>query len=114
MSIESNILDIPVNNSGIGLFGNPLLANPNFQHDMFRGFSHEWGMDNVSMLPSTLGMENPISVIGQPSSSVKQMAQANENVNNIEVGNNQSNFQEWFSEFEEMKNTERKKVNTFL
>lgn len=113
MSIESNILDIPSNNSGIGLFGNPLLFNPNFQHGMFRGFSHEWEIDNVSntMLPSALEISNPISVIGQPSSSVEQLVQVNENLNNIEVGNNQSNFQTWFSEFEETKNTERKKVN---
>lgn len=110
----ANSIGMPVDSLGIGLYRNSFLSNQDFQYNMFRGFNHEWEMDNMSntMLPSTSRVMNPISVIGQPMSSVEQVVQTN--VNKTEIENELSNSQPWFSELDEMKNLERKKVNTFL
>lgn len=106
---------MPINNFGIGSYGNPLLANEDIQHDMFGGFNHEWDMDNFSstMSPSTSGIGDPVSVIGKPTPSVAQMTQANESESNINIVDEESLQQTWYSEFEEMKNAERTKVNLF-
>lgn len=105
---------MPINNFGIGLYENPLLANEGLQHDMFREFNHEWDIDSLSntMSPSTSGIRDPISVIGKPT-SVAQVAQINESESNINIEDAESLHQSWYSEFEEMKNIERTKVNIF-
>lgn len=104
----------PLNSFGIGYYGNPLLANRDFQHDMFGGFSSELEVDNGSNVEfSSTSRRDPISVIGQSTSSVEKVDQANESENNVEIENEQSNLNTWYSEFEEMKNAERNKVNNF-
>jgi len=113
MSIENSI-GMPINNFGIELYENPLLANQNFQS--FRGYGQGWEMNNLSntMIPSTSGIDEPIMVAGGSSSLSNRVVEDNESESNIEIGNDQSNFQTWYSEFEEMKNADRKKVNTYF
>lgn len=107
-----------MNNFGAELFRNPLLANQNFQRNMFGGFNYQWSSDiaSCSTMPPYLnmsGLEDPIleSVVDQ-SSEAEQVEQVNEDsTSNTEVENDQADFQTWYSEFEEMKNIERNKVN---
>jgi len=113
MSIDNN--GMPINNFGMEFSGNPLLINQDFQQeDIFGGFSYQWDSDvaSCSTMPyaSTSGV--PISVIGHQSSAAEHVPQTiKESTSNTEVGNEQADFQTWYSEFEEMKNIERKKVN---
>lgn len=97
------------------LFGDPLLVNQDFQQeDIFGGFSYQWDSDvaSCSTAPYATTSGVPVSVIGHQSSAVENVAQTNkESTSNTEVGNEQADFQTWYSEFEEMKNAERKKVN---
>ncbi|XP_022161111.1 peroxisomal targeting signal 1 receptor isoform X2 [Myzus persicae] len=112
MSIENSI-GMPINNFGIELYENTFLANQNFQP--FRGFGQGWEMNDLynTMIPSTSGIDEPIMVAGESSSLSNQVVEANESESNFEIGNEQSNFQTWYSEFEEMKNADRKKEYTF-
>lgn len=100
---------------GVG-FENPLFAYQDFEYEIDGHLCQE--LDNIevssTMLPSTSGIDNPISVIGQPASSAKQVAKNNENENKVENENDDFNSQAWFSEYEEMINVQRKKVNTFV
>jgi len=109
MFIENNI-GMPINNFGMELYGNPLLANQHFQQ--FREFSQGWEMNSLSntMIPSTSIIDEPFMVAEGSSSLDNQVVETNESESNIEIRNEQSNFQTWYSEFEEMKNAERKKV----
>jgi len=114
MTIENSI-GMPINNFGIELYGNQLLASQNVEP--LRGFSMQsWEINNLPdtlmMIPST--SRTPVMVAEGSSSLANQMAEVNESESNIEIGNEQSNFQTWYSEFEEMKNAERKKVNINL
>jgi len=113
MSIENSI-GMPINNFGIELYGNPLLANQNYQQ--LRGFGQGWEMNNLSnsMIPSTSEIDEPIMVAGGSSSLANRAVETNKSESNIEIRNEQSNFQTWYSEFEEMKNAERKKVNIYF
>lgn len=109
MAIENNIA-LPINDFGMGMHENPFLANQDFYHDMFKGFNQGWEIDNLSdiMTPSTSGTGAPISVIGRPAYSVvEQVAQTNDSDNNVEVENEDFHS---YSEFEEMRQNERKKV----
>ncbi|XP_060876872.1 peroxisomal targeting signal 1 receptor isoform X1 [Metopolophium dirhodum] len=112
MSIENSI-GMPINNFGIELYGNPLLANQNFQQ--FRGFGQGWDINNLSntMIPSTSRIDEPIMVAGGSSSLANRVVETNESESNTEIRNDQSNFQSLYSEFEEMKNAERKQEYTF-
>lgn len=109
MYIENNI-GMPTNNFGIELYGNPLLANQNFQQ--FRGFGQGWEINSLSntMIPSTSRIDEPFMAAEGSLSLDNQVVETNGNESNIEIRNEQSNFQTWYSEFEEMKNAERKKV----
>lgn len=109
MYIENNI-GMPINNFGIELYGNSLLANQNFQQ--FRGFGQGWEMNSLlnTMIPSTSRIDEPFTVVEGSSSLDNQVVETNESESNIEIRNDQFNFQTWYSEFEEMKNAERKKV----
>lgn len=102
-----------MNNFGIGYYKTPLPINPGFQQSMFRRLGQGWPMDNMSsiMSPVTSDIEDTTSVIEKLSTSVENLTQTNESENNN--GNEQSNYQTWYSEFEEMKNAERKKVIYF-
>lgn len=115
MSIE-NTITMPLG-GGIGLFDDSYFANQSFHQNISRQFSHEWELDNINvsstMLPSTSEIQNPISIIGQPATFDKQIAQSNENQNTIENENDHLASHKWFSEYEEMKNSQRKKVNMF-
>lgn len=112
MFIENSI-GMPINNFGIELYGNPLFANQNFQQ--FTGFGQGWEINNLSntMIPGTSGMDEPIMAAGGSSNlaNANRVTEANESESNIEIGNEKTNFQTWYSEFEEMKNADRKKVN---
>jgi len=109
MFIENSI-GMPINNFGIELYGNPLLANQSFQQ--FRGFGQGWEINNLSntMIPSASRIDEPIMVAGGSSSLADRVVETNESESNKEIRNDQSNFQSWYSEFEEMKNAERKQV----
>jgi len=109
MSIESSI-GMPINNFGIELYGNPFLANQHSQQ--FRGFGQGWEMNSLSntTIPYTSRIEDVIMVEKGSSSLANRVVETNESESNIETRNEQSNFQTWYSEFEEMKNAERKKV----
>lgn len=93
------------------LYGNPLLVNQNF-HQFDQGLE----MNNLldTMIPSTSGINNPNLVVEESSSLADQVAEVNKSESDIELRNDQSNFQAWYSEFEEMKNAERKKVNIYI
>ncbi|KAL5235713.1 hypothetical protein ACI65C_003122 [Semiaphis heraclei] len=114
MFIENSI-GMPINNFGIELYGNPLFANQNFQQ--FTGFGQGWEINNLSntMIPGTSGMDEPIMAAGGSSNlaNANRVTEANESESNIEIGNEKTNFQTWYSEFEEMKNADRKKEYTF-
>ncbi|XP_026821108.1 peroxisomal targeting signal 1 receptor [Rhopalosiphum maidis] len=112
MSFE-NSFDMPINHFGMELYGNPLLANQNFQQ--FSEFDQELEMNNLlnTMVPSTSGIDKPIMVAEESSSLTDQVIEANKSENDNEIRNDQSNFQTWYSEFEEMKNAERKKEYSF-
>jgi len=99
---------MPTNNFGIELYGNPLFVNQNF-HQFDQGLE----MNNLldTMIPSTSRIDKPNRVVEESSILTDQVAEANKSESDIEIRNDQSNFQEWYSEFEEMKNAERKKVN---
>jgi len=102
---------MPINNFGIELYGNPLHINQNF-HQFDQGLE----MNNLldTMIPSTSGIDKPNMVVKESSSLTDQVAEANKSKSDIEIRNDQSNFQTWYSEFEEMKNAERKKVNIYI
>uniref|UniRef100_A0A2S2PT69 Peroxisomal targeting signal 1 receptor n=1 Tax=Schizaphis graminum TaxID=13262 RepID=A0A2S2PT69_SCHGA len=112
MSFE-NSFGMPINNFGMELYGNPLLANQNFQQ--LRDFDQGLEMNNFlnTMVPSTSGIDKPIMVAEESSSLTDHVIEANKSENDNEVRNDQSNFQTWYSEFEEMKNSERKKEYSF-
>lgn len=109
MPIENSI-GMPINNFGIELYGNPLLANQQFQQ--FREFSQRWDINNLSntMIPSTSRIDEPTMVAGGSSSLADRLVETNESESNIENRNDQANFQTLYSEFEEIKNSERKQV----
>jgi len=113
MSFE-NSFGMPINHFGMELYGNPLFANQNFQQ--FREFDQGLEMNNLlnTMVPSTSGIDKPIMVAEESSSLTDQVIEANKSENDNEIRNDQSNFQTWYSEFEEMKNAERKKVNIYI
>lgn len=102
---------MPINNFGIELYGNPLLVNQNF-HQFDQGLE----MNNLldTMIPSTSGIDKPNMVVEESSNLTDQVAEANKSESDIEIRNDPPNFQEWYSEFEEMKNAERKKVNIYI
>lgn len=106
-------MGMPIHNYGMDYYKYPLPVNPGFQQNMFRGFGQGWPMDNVigTMSPITSDLEDSTSIVEKPSTSVENLTQINTNENNI--GNEQSNYHTWYSEFEEMKNAERKKVSYF-
>ncbi|XP_060852199.1 peroxisomal targeting signal 1 receptor isoform X1 [Rhopalosiphum padi] len=112
MSFE-NSFGMPINHFGMELYGNPLFANQNFQQ--FREFDQGLEMNNLlnTMVPSTSGIDKPIMVAEESSSLTDQVIEANKSENDNEIRNDQSNFQTWYSEFEEMKNAERKKEYSF-
>lgn len=101
---------MPINNFGIELYGNPLLANQHFQQ--FREFGQGWEINNLSntMIPSTSRIDEPTMVAGGSSSLADRLVETNESESNIEIRNDQANFQTLYSEFEEIKNSERKQV----
>ncbi|KAF0748464.1 peroxisomal targeting signal 1 receptor isoform X1 [Aphis craccivora] len=105
-----NSIGMPTNNFGIELYGNPLFVNQNF-HQFDQGLE----MNNLldTMIPSTSRIDKPNRVVEESSILTDQVAEANKSESDIEIRNDQSNFQEWYSEFEEMKNAERKKEYSF-
>ncbi|XP_027839633.2 peroxisomal targeting signal 1 receptor isoform X1 [Aphis gossypii] len=105
-----NSIGMPINNFGIELYGNPLLVNQNF-HQFDQGLE----MNNLldTMIPSTSGIDKPNMVVEESSNLTDQVAEANKSESDIEIRNDPPNFQEWYSEFEEMKNAERKKEYSF-
>lgn len=98
----------------VGLFEHPFsyldLQYPDMNRNLFQEL---YNIDVPSMIPNTSGADNLVTVIGQPSTSTEQV-EVNESENKVENENDDINSQTWVSEYEEMKNVQRKKVNIFL
>lgn len=107
MSIENSI-GMPNSSYGLELF--PFLANQNVQQ--FRDYGQGWEMNSLmnTMTPSTSRIYQPSVVAEGSSSFANRVIEVDKVESNNEVINEQSNFQSWYSEFEEMKNAEKKKV----
>jgi len=106
---------MPAHHLGMEFFRHPLLDNHSFQQNMFGGFAHQWDSNvaSYSNVASTSGIGNPISAIGQLSATAaQQVAQSDTETENFEeMRYEQGNYQIWYSDFEEIKNAEKKKVN---
>lgn len=106
-----------MNRFGNGFYGNPLLANQYFPNDLFGGFNSELEMDsgglNTGFAASMSRRNDPILVTGRSTSSTAQEDDDDGIEDNIEIDNALLNLNTWYSEFEEMKNVERNKVNNF-
>lgn len=89
-----------------------------FYPNLGRQISHEWELDNINvsstMLPSTSNVQTPVSTIGQPVNFIKKIAETLENQNTTENENDYLASHKWYSEYEEMKNIQKKKVNIFF